>query len=61
MVDAKVENLAPDMDCIVITVGDWKITVDREFHGPVYVTIEDTEEGSETRLILGQEGETQKL
>jgi hypothetical protein len=56
-----IKNFAPNMDCIIISVGEWKITVERDLDNEIYIAVEDTVEGSETRMILGQEGETQKL
>lgn len=61
MSDATIKNFAPNMDCIIISVGEWKITVERDLDNEIYIAVEDTVEGSETRMILGQEGETQKL
>lgn len=60
-IDATVQNFAPDADCLIITIGDWKVTVDRVPSGNVVVSLEDLEEGSVTLYTLGQEGETQRV
>lgn len=61
MTDAIVKNFAPDSDMIQITIGDWIVTVARNENGETEVCVLDDLEGSETTLILGQEGESQKL
>jgi hypothetical protein len=64
------DNQAPDSDTIVVTVARYdieedevvtegSITIERDEIGNVYITIVDGD--SETRMILGQEGYTQKL
>lgn len=60
-IDALVQNFAPDADCLTITIGDWKVTVERVPSGEVCVTVHDDLEGSRTLYTLGQEGETQAL
>jgi hypothetical protein len=63
-------NQAPDSDTIVVTVtrydaGDddvvmeGSVTISRDEDGRVFVVVIDGD--SETRMILGQEGYTQKL
>jgi len=60
--DIRVENLAPDTDVILLHVGDeWKVYIERDEFSTVHVCVEDLKDGSETRLVLGQAGETQKL
>jgi hypothetical protein len=60
--DIRIENLAPDADVVLLHVGDeWQINVERDAQGTVRIVVEDLKNGSETRLVLGQEGETQKL
>jgi hypothetical protein len=61
--DIIVDNLAPDTDVILIMIGDNQVamSISREEDGQVSVIITDNEEGSEMRLVLGQEGYTQKL
>lgn len=59
--DCYVQNFAPDQDAIVITVGDYVIAVGKEEDGSVSVTVTDNEEGSEQRMVLGQEGYTHAL
>ena len=56
-IDAFVKNLAPDADCIKITIGEWTVTVERDLLGDVFVAVED----GDTRClyVLGDEGETQ--
>ena len=60
-IDAKVENFAPDMDCLTITIGDWKVTVERDDAGSVSVIVHDTQEGSRAFYTLGETDETQAL
>lgn len=50
-------NLAPDMDAIVIYVGDsdWQIDVWREDDDTVHVLSTPLREGVQTHFILGQE------
>jgi hypothetical protein len=59
--DAKVKNYAPDADKVVVSVGEYEVTIERDENGQVYICIEDVPEGSETRLVLGQPGETQRV
>ena len=56
----EIRNLAPDSDCIVIVIGETKVTIWRDGISDTFVDIED-EDGSEYRLILGEESETHKL
>lgn len=60
-IDAKVQNFAPDADCLVISIGDWKVTVERDDTGAVSVIVHDTEEGSRTYYTLGETDETQAV
>lgn len=61
-IDAIVKNFAPDSDMIRITIGAWIVTVARNEYDETEVSILDAGgDGSETTLILGQEGESQKL
>ena len=59
----KINNLAPDSDTVVLTTpdGEWNITISRDIENRVWVVIEDTIEGSQTSIILGETGETQRL
>lgn len=60
--DIHVKNFAPDADIIMLYVDDeWRINIERDEVGTVSVFVHDLKEGSETRLILGQEDETQRL
>lgn len=62
-IDVSAENLAPDMDAVVIYVGnsDWQIDIGRDENGEVSIVITDMVEGNQTTMTLGQEGETQKV
>ncbi len=58
--DAVVRNLAPEKECVVVGVGEWIITVDKDQkHGKVWVIVEDTKEGSKTVTVLGDPSITQ--
>lgn len=59
-IDALVKNLAPDADCLTITIGDWTVSVERDESGTVNVVLYDHDEGSETVYTLGEPGETQR-
>jgi len=64
--DYTVENLAPDADVIHMTFGDnpdshMTVTVDRDENGTVFVLVVDNSDGTERRMVLGQEGFTDKL
>jgi len=64
--DFYIDNLAPDSDVIHMTFGEHPdgqitVTVDRDEAGIVSVLIVDNMDGSERRMILGQEGYTEKL
>jgi hypothetical protein len=59
--EAKLTNFFPDMDAILIEVGDYRINVDRDEYGDVIVTLLDTVEGAEETCILGREGSSTKL
>jgi len=59
--DAAVENFAPDMDVIHVTIGDIRIVVERNENGETEITVHNTEEGTHLDLVLGQEGETQRV
>ena len=59
--DASVENFAPDSDCLIVSIGDWKVTIERDEHQQVHVIVQDQLEGSRTFYVLGDESETQKL
>ena len=60
-IDARVINLAPDSDTIKIVIGEFLICIERDQNMKVYVSVLDNEEGSEMRLVLGEEGLTHKL
>jgi len=59
----KINDLAPDSDTVVLTTpdGERNITISRDIENRVWVVIEDTIEGSQTSIILGETGETQRL
>ena len=57
--DAKVENFHPDVDAINVTIGDIKVNISRDEHGDTHVAVVAPE--TRTDLVLGQEGETQKV
>jgi hypothetical protein len=59
ILDAKVENFYPDVDAINVTVGDINVNVSRDEHGDTHVAVVAPE--TRTDLVLGQEGETQKV
>ena len=61
MADCRVINKAPDMDELVIRIGEWEVIVGRETGGQVNVAVVDHAEGSETSYVLGQKGESQKV
>jgi len=64
MVDVEMQNLAEDMDAIVVYVGegpDWEIDIYRDEHGKIHVVATDLIEGSQTSMVLGERGETQKV
>ena len=61
MPDCTIINKAPDADEVVLSIAEWKICISRDEHGTVFICAEDELEGSSTRLVLGQEGETQRL
>lgn len=65
-VDYTINNLAPDSDVIQMTFGShadscMAVTIERDEHGVVTVLVVDNMDGSEQRMVLGQEGFTQKL
>ena len=60
-IDAIVKNYAPDMDAITITIGDWKIIVEKDYFADIKVSVLDTLEGSKAIYTLGEQGETHKL
>ncbi|HIB00675.1 MAG TPA: hypothetical protein EYO31_01995 [Phycisphaerales bacterium] len=61
--DIKVDNYFPDVDSIVLTVGNFTIAVymdaEDEYDRKAHVDITDNEEGSTTYLIVGTDNETQ--
>jgi hypothetical protein len=59
MIDAKIENHYPDMDAVTVTVGDIKVHISRDEDGDTHVAVIAPE--TRTDLVLGQEGETQKV
>ena len=59
--DAVIQNYAPDMDLVAVYIGVWKVSVSRDENEKVSITVEDTFEGSETVVVLGEEGETQRV
>ena len=60
-IDAVICNHAPDVDSVSVSVGPWKIWVDRDELGDVSITVKDVESGAEERCLLGKEGKTTKL
>jgi hypothetical protein len=59
--DATIQNMAPDADVVLITIGPWALSISREENGEVWIIATDNDEGSETRIVLGQPGETQRV
>jgi hypothetical protein len=59
--DAVIQNYAPDMDLVAVYIGVWKVSVSRDENEKVSITVEDTFEVSETVVVLGEEGETQRV
>lgn len=64
--DYSIQNLSPDSDTINVLFGsniDSQIivSVDRDSNGDVSVVVTDNSDGSETRMMLGSSGYTQKL
>lgn len=64
--DYHIQNLSPDADTINVMVGSNTdsqiiVSVDRDSNGDVSVVVTDNSDGSETRMILGSSGSTQKL
>lgn len=59
--DAVIKNYAPDMDLVAVYIGVWKVSVSRDENEKVSITVEDTFEVSETVVVLGEEGETQRV
>lgn len=58
-IDCTVKNFAPKQSALLITIGDWKISIDKNYKNETIVNVIDSKEGSETRYTLGKEGETQ--
>ena len=50
----------PDKNQIKISLGDYKICVQKAPNGLVVVSVDDEGEGSETMMVLGEEGCSQK-
>jgi hypothetical protein len=64
--DYSIQNLSPDSDTINVLVGSNTdsqiiVSVDRDSNGDVFVVVTDNGDGSETRMMLGSSGYTQKL
>lgn len=64
--DYSIQNLSPDADTINVLVGSNTdsqiiVSVDRDSNGDVFVFVTDNSDGSETRMMLGSSGYTQKL
>ncbi len=57
-IDAVICNHAPDIDSVSVSVGPWKIWVERDELGDVFVTVKEEESGTEERCMLGKEGTT---
>jgi len=63
--DFEIKNYAPDVDAVRVIVGSHAdsciaITVERDGN-EVYVNVVDHFDGSERRIVLGQQGMTEKL
>ena len=58
--DAVIENYAPDIDAVLISIGSWKISIERDEISDVFVTVKEEESGTEERCVLGKEGTTTK-
>lgn len=65
MMDYKINNFAPNYSLVQIDVANeddkLTITVDRNSDGNIYISVLDHSDDSESRLILGKEGMTQRL
>jgi hypothetical protein len=64
--DYSIQNLSPDSDTINVLVGSNTdsqiiVSIDRDSNGDVFVVVTDNSDGSETRMMLGSSGYTQKL
>lgn len=67
--DYKIHNFAPDSDIIeVVFYGSERnnkdkivVTIDRDAYGTVRVSVSDKLEGTDSRMVLGQKGFTDKL
>jgi hypothetical protein len=60
--DIRVENCAPETDTIYIQATDnwWSISICRDEHGEVHVSVVDNDAG-QIDLVLGKPGFTHKL
>lgn len=56
-----INNQAPQNNIIKLTVDNFIIHIEKDSTNKVLVHIVDQEEGSETYLILGEPGFTQRL
>ena len=66
--DYKIHNFAPDADIIeVVFYGSDNnkdkivVTIDRDAYGTVRVSVSDKLEETDSRMVLGQKGFTDKL
>lgn len=64
--DYEIKNLAPDADVVHMTFGShadscMTVTVERDQDGQVHIVVIDNMDGCERRMILGQEGFTDKM
>ena len=58
IMDAVINN--DDPSTIMVTIGEWEIVI-WDDTGTTHVSVEDTDQGSKTDLVLGKIGETQRL
>ena len=60
--DIIIQNLYPESETINIlaSTNEWNITVWKDEDGEVHILVADNLDGSQTDLILGQNGFTQR-
>jgi len=57
----EIQNIAPESDEIRIRIDGFLIDIWRDEQNEIHVHVDDEEEGSEMRMVLGREGHTHKL
>jgi hypothetical protein len=60
--DIIIQNLYPESETINVTASsnEWNITVWKDKDGEVHILVADNLDGSQTNLVLGQNGFTQR-